>query len=192
MIENKENLTPGQITALEQFRDQAIPFLANECLINGTYLLFNSGKRDFANILHQVHEIVTPGKKEFNNGSELGDTKLAAAIMTVALSDTRRSEMTHVLNRQELLNSVPDHLIEPLEKVLRMTGLLNEGEHINDLRDRNDTQKLRDIEGFLLRVGQNIRMTTELAGVFKKPGASDRLSILEQGRVAPARVSRRR
>ena len=175
---NKNNLTTDQKAALEKFRDNAIPFLANECLINATYLLFNSGKRDFSNILHQVHEIISPNTPEF-----YGNTKLAAAVMSVALSDTRRSEMHHVLEKQELLKSVPGHLVVPLESVLRMVGLLAENERITDLRAKN-SDKLADIEGFLLRIGQNIRMSTELAGVFKKSGVAERLNILQQARVA--------
>lgn len=189
MDANKENLSKEQSEALVQFRDNAVPFLANECLINGTFLLFNSGKRDFTNVLQKVHEIVSPDTPEFK-----GDKKLSGAIMAVALSDTRRSEMIHVLEKQELLNSVPEHLIQPLEKVLRIVGLLDKDETLEDLRMQTDgkNDRLLEIEGFLLRTGQNIRMTTELAGAFAKTeearaAAKERLSILETSRITESK-----
>lgn len=163
-------------TALEHFRDKGVYFLARECIVNSTYLVFGSGKRDFDNLLYLTHKALAPDTKS------ILDPRIAAMKMSLALSDTRRSEMRHVLEKLEVLNSIPEAQIEALEMLLHGIKLLEPGVTINQLKMTSDVKKLIRIEGFLLRIGQNIRMSSELSVVFAKPAdlenAKERVQLI--------------
>jgi len=178
-IGDEAGFSADELKALKNYRDKAVPFLAEECIVNSTYLLFNSGKRDFDNILLLVHKSLAPHAK-----SDL-DPVTAAMKMSMAISDTRRSEIKHVLKKFEVINNIPENQFPELEKLLLGIALLKPGETIKNLREKNipgseSEERLMKIEGFLLRIGQNIRMSAEISVVTKKEEAD---KILGRGRV---------
>ena len=167
LVESKADLSAADVTALRDYQQKGVPFLAEECITNATYLLFNSGKRDFDNILAQVDAACRASANA--QLMPVLDPMIAGMKMAAALADTRRSEMKMVLARQELLKSVPAEKIRGLEVVLQASGLLEEKQTIAFLREQQNQEKLMQIEGFLLRLGQNLRMTTENAIRFGAP-----------------------
>ncbi|MES2216972.1 MAG: hypothetical protein V4501_01030 [Pseudomonadota bacterium] len=157
------------IKILEQYRDHTIPFLAEECIVNGTYLLFNSGKRDFDNVLTQITQVFEGAKNKKNSktfDSMKLDKDIVAMKLAISLSDTRRSEIKSVLRKLESLSAIKYKDLDVLEKLLQSAGILKENEKLPDISDKDNQyvmEKLMQIEGFLLRLGQNVRMTAELA-----------------------------
>ena len=168
--------TKDELKALEEFRDKTIPFLAEECIVNSTYLLFNSGKRDFDNVLTQVYRTLNP-----HHGADL-DPLTAGMKMAIALSDTRRSEMKNILRKMELLRSVPASQLPSLEKLLQGIKLLDADITITQLIEQGNEEKLMQIEGYLLRIGQNIRIVAELRVAFapaaEKENRKDMLKLI--------------
>lgn len=171
--EYKDTWTGIELEALKSYRDKTIPFLAEECIVNSTYLLFNVGKRDFDTLLTQVHRAM----ESYGARPDL-DPLIAGMKLSIAVADTRRSEMIHVLRRTELLDSIPAEQVPALEKLLKEIGFLKADQTLRALKIE---QKMA-IEGFLLRIGQNIRMTTELAVAYPKAGekvkALERLALI--------------
>ena len=167
-IGDEASFSADELKALKDYRDKAVPFMAEECIVNSTYLLFNSGKRDFDNILLLVQKSLVPDAK-----SDL-DPVTAAMKMSMAISDTRRSEIKHVLRKFEVIINIPEDKVPELEKLILGIELLKPGETINKLKAEKtpeSEEKLMKIEGFLLRIGQNIRMSAELSVVTKKEEA---------------------
>jgi len=163
-------LSADELKILEDYREKAVKFLSEECIVNSTYLLFNSGKRDFDNILLLIQKSLVHDAK-----SDL-DPVTAAMKMSMTISDTRRSEIKHVLKKFEVIDNIPEEQFTELEKLLQGIALLKPGETIKNLKAENrpgseSEEKLMKIEGFLLRIGQNIRMSAELSVVMKREEA---------------------
>jgi hypothetical protein len=162
----RNNYTPKTVAILEKLRDKTIPFLAEECIVNGTYLLFNSGKRDFDNILTQINQVFEKAKGSVFEPMKLSKD-LQAMKTAIALADTRRSEIKSVLKKHESLSNILEDGDNKLglEKLLQAARVLKHDEHLPNLSDDSThaQEKLMKIEGFLLRLGQNVRMTSELA-----------------------------
>jgi hypothetical protein len=170
------NYSDKTINILQNFRDLAIPFLAEECIVNATYLLFANDKRDFDNILTQVHNVMEQAHIE-THGQPLKSMTISKEIramkLAMALADTRRSEIKSVLRKHVTLDTIlldEQNNQAPLIQLLVAAGILNKGEKIPSTLqpNKNAEEKLMRIEGFLLRLGQNIRMTSELAVHHKK------------------------
>jgi hypothetical protein len=169
LIEQNEYTKKTKIK-LENFRDQVIPFLAEECIVNATYLLFSSDKRDFDNILNQIHRVMEQAHTK-THGHPLADMTLSKDVhamkLAMALSDTRRSEIKSILRKLDSLKTIlqDEGNIPQLTKLLVAAGILKKGEVIPSMVEPNHKaqEKLMKIEGFLLRLGQNVRMTAELA-----------------------------
>ena len=74
---------PNELAIINEFRNNALPFLADECIVNATYLLFNAGKRDFDNVLCQVSNVFAAETKV-----TALNTNVAAMKLGIALADT--------------------------------------------------------------------------------------------------------
>ena len=139
------------------------------------------GKRDFDNVLAQVYRTLVP-----QAGADL-DPITAGMKMAIALSDTRRSEMKNILTKMELLNTVPANQLPSLEQLLKGIKILDANQTIAQLIAQNNQEKLMQIEGFLLRAGQNIRMVAELRVAFapaaEKENKKDILKLIADLRV---------
>ena len=164
---NRKKYSEEQIEKLENFKSETLSFLAEECIVNSTYMVFQAGKRDLDNILNQVdqifHEAASRTPKPMRLSKEILAMKTA-----ITLADTRRSEIKPILARYESLRAIlqVNDAQSNLTKLLRTAGILNNDEKVPDyeqMKNAKTNKKLMEIEGFLLRLGQNLRMTSELA-----------------------------
>jgi hypothetical protein len=162
-----------EIESLTELRDKTIPFVAEECIVNATYLVFDSDKRDFDNILTQIDRLFAEANSVRNNhsGSQLMlSQNIAAMKLSLALADTRRASLAPVLSELQMLRNIPAAHSASLTLLLKAAGILPPAAELPKLDDITQLNLLQHIEGFLLRLGQNVRMTSELAvHLFKDP-----------------------
>jgi hypothetical protein len=160
---NKEIYSETEINALHAYKVDAVPFLAREGIINATYLLFSSGKRDFDNVLTQISEIYL--------GDAVDLTPMIAAMkIGLSTSDTRRGEMDHLLEKMESLSLMLDRQQdECMNELLRAAGVFTVEDalpkHSTDLKNLSPAQKekCKNAEGFLLRLRPSLNMAIEIA-----------------------------
>jgi hypothetical protein len=167
LIQNHKNTySENEIAVLNLYKKIVVPFFAREGIVNATYLLFGCGKRDFDNILSQVSEIY------IGNTPDL--TPLIAAIkIGMAVSDTRRGEMDHLLEKMESLSLIIDSQQgELMSKLLWAAGIFTEDsdclpQFSHELKNLSPVfkEKCKEAEGFLLILRPNINMVSELATV---------------------------
>jgi hypothetical protein len=165
LIKNhKKTYSENEIAALNLYKKIVVPFFAKEGIVHATYLLFGCGKRDFDNILAQVSEIY------------IGDTPdltplIAAIKIGMAVSDTRRGEMDHLLEKMESLSLIIDSQQGDLmNTLLCAAGIFTEGsDHLpqcsHELKNLSPDfkEKCKEAEGFLLILRPNINMVSESA-----------------------------
>lgn len=166
----------------------ALPFIARECLSNGTYLIMGHPTegltypiRDFALVLNYKEKL------------EKGYCSLPSTlrIMQLALSvcDVRRSELMLVASQRKLLTNLPPVTYPELDELLKTVNLLSKDETIEALLARQSSPrgsarkacaelKLSDIEAFLLRLGQNVRIQVENEHKFQRDNL-DRLATAQ-------------
>ena len=178
-----------EVAALTAYKNIAVPFLAEEGIVNCTYLLFGSGKRDFDNVMAQISEIYIGQVPDL-------PPMIAAMKMGLSVSDTRRGEMTHLLEKMESLTIAIDRQQGPqMDEFLRAAGIFTADDALpvqsRDLKKLTPTQqeKCEVAEGFLLRLRPSINMVCEMAKVFQRDAAGQPVKN-EMGKVVmvPDRV----
>lgn len=199
------NLFKGVIDA---FLKDAIPFLAEEVIVNGTTLIFSAGNRSLANMIGQLDQIfatfdanVHLTHQQIQERKEMLEHLEEVFFMQISLElcDTRRNEMYFVLQKLEVFSNVPPEHLKGIEEALKATDILEEKDELlqiqnqaksykkevwdnnfnsNDLSDLE--RKILRIEGFLIRMGQNIRMIVEFSKV------KERIQLLEKIRQTSA------
>jgi hypothetical protein len=169
---NRNKYTEDQIEKLESFKADTLPFLAEECIVNSTYMVFQAGKRDLDNILNQINQIFDEAAGRTPKPMRLSK-EIHAMKTAITLADTRRSEIKPILAKYESIRTallVSDSQSN-LTRLLRAAGILGQDELMPDyeqMKNAGTNKKLMEIEGFLLRLGQNLRMTSELAVHFSQ------------------------
>ncbi len=155
---------------LQKLRE-SIPTIAEEGIVNGTWLGFTTGKRTICEMVNQIEASV------FGECSLPDDLEVLQTA--IAHSDTRRSEQTQAIEDIAILKSIPEPLVDVLLTLCQKAGIgLSPGLDAETLSDilkiyRNESptsdivledwyDDLKKIESFLLRFAQNVRMVTEL------------------------------
>lgn len=176
-------LNTPQKQALADFKTYALPFIAKEVITYGTYLPMGNmasglagAKRSFAEILNQT---------EYEQcGCICLDERIRIMQAALAACDVRRSELKSVLKQHYSLSVIPEKLYGGLDSLLQAAGLLGQWETFSTLVHAHRhgeiagisgdiVLRLDEIEGFLIRLGQNYRMVVENTLKFNQPNPAD-------------------
>jgi hypothetical protein len=166
LIEDLTRYSSDEIKCLQDFRDFTIPFLAEEGIVNSTFLVFSAGTRDFENILTQINKLfirATPLRVEELAATVLLDSTIMAMKFAISLADTRRASLNVVVSKLELLKIIPRNKFNSLLKLLQYSGVLSEDDFIPELESIEHLDVLKKINSYILRLTQNVRMTSEMA-----------------------------
>ncbi len=169
-IQNKQLSTDDQ-ESLTHFTERSLPLICREGITNGTYLLMGNEHEGLAYPIRDFGFVLNKKAKESPTANNLNPI-LNIIQLALSFCDVRRSELNFVLKQQALLKSIPASHYPELNTLLQAVGLLSENEKIDTLRAQllspKDSirqqcaiERLKRIEGFLLRFGQNLRIQPE-------------------------------
>lgn len=172
-IQNEQQLSTDDKESLMNFTELSLPLICREVISNGTYLLMGDEHEGLAYPIRDFGFVLNEIAKESATANNLNPI-LNIIQLALSFCDVRRSELNFVLKKHALLKSIPASHYPELNTLLQAVGLLSasKNEKIETLqaqlhypkesRQQQCTiERLKKIEGFLLRFGQNLRIQPE-------------------------------